>query len=95
MRSFLVRAAALFRRRTLDVDFDDEVQFDEMLAQEHMQQYRPQTRVLPHLETFGGVTQMKESYREQRGLPSVEMFLQDTRYGIRGLLRAGVRRPRC
>jgi len=30
---------------------------------------------------------MKEAYRDQRGLPFVETFVQDTRYGARALLR--------
>jgi predicted permease len=40
------------------------------------------------LRNFGGVTQMKEAYRDQRGLPWIEMLLQDVRYGGRMLLRA-------
>ncbi|MBA3885074.1 MAG: ABC transporter permease [Acidobacteria bacterium] len=39
------------------------------------------------LRTFGGVTQMKEEYRDQRTLPWLEMFLQDARYSIRSLGR--------
>jgi hypothetical protein len=39
------------------------------------------------LQAFGGVTQMKEAYREQRGLPLLETLLQDTRYGVRALIR--------
>ncbi len=30
---------------------------------------------------------MKESYREQRSVPAIESFVQDTRYAVRGLLR--------
>ena len=37
---------------------------------------------------FGGVQQMKESYREQRGLPLVESLLQDLRYAGRSLRRS-------
>ena len=33
--------------------------------------------------TFGGVTQTKEAFRDQRGLPIVETLLQDLRYGFR------------
>jgi putative ABC transport system permease protein len=39
------------------------------------------------LRNFGGVTQMKEAYRDQRGLPWIEMLVQDLRYGGRMLLR--------
>jgi predicted permease len=34
---------------------------------------------------FGGVEAMKERYREQRGLPSLERLIQDTRYALRRL----------
>lgn len=37
---------------------------------------------------FGGVEAMKESYREQRGLPALETLLQDTRYALRRLRMA-------
>jgi hypothetical protein len=30
---------------------------------------------------------MKEAYREQRGMPAVETFIHDARYGVRTLLR--------
>ena len=34
---------------------------------------------------FGGVESAKESYRDQRGLPFLDAFLQDVRYGLRGM----------
>ncbi len=34
---------------------------------------------------FGAVEQIKESYRERRGLPMLETFLQDIRFGVRML----------
>jgi predicted permease len=37
---------------------------------------------------FGPVEAMKEGYREQRGLPSMETLIQDTRYALRRLLAA-------
>ena len=37
---------------------------------------------------FGPVEAVKESYREQRGLPSIETLIQDTRYALRRLRRA-------
>jgi predicted permease len=37
---------------------------------------------------FGPVEALKESYREQRGLPFMETFIQDTRYALRRLLAA-------
>src|SRR5215472_5862213 len=37
---------------------------------------------------FGGVEAMKESYREQRGLTSVEALMRDTRHALRRLRMA-------
>ena len=37
------------------------------------------------LRDFGGVTQVKESYRTQRGLPFLEVLAQDVRYALRQL----------
>jgi putative ABC transport system permease protein len=36
---------------------------------------------------FGGVEQIKEIYRDRRGLPVLETFLQDLRYGARMLVK--------
>ena len=89
MRELLARVASLFSHRRLDARLDDEVEFHiEMLAQEHMRRgLTPRDARAAALRTFGGVTQMKEAYREQRGLPFIEMFVQDTRYGLRALMR--------
>src|SRR5882724_7076604 len=38
--------------------------------------------------SFGGVVQMKEVYRNQRGLPMIETLAQDLRYSIRVLVKA-------
>src|SRR5688500_10496777 len=36
---------------------------------------------------FGGVTQVKEAYRDQRGLPVIDTVVQDARYALRTLRR--------
>jgi putative ABC transport system permease protein len=40
------------------------------------------------LRQFGGVEQMKEVYRDRRGLPFIETTLQDLRYALRMLAKA-------
>jgi macrolide transport system ATP-binding/permease protein len=40
------------------------------------------------LRSFGGIEQIKEIYRDQRGLPMIETALQDLRYGFRMLRRS-------
>ena len=34
---------------------------------------------------FGGIEQMKEAYRDRRGIPWIESLAKDARYGLRGL----------
>ena len=46
-----------------------------------------EARRLAALE-FGGVEAIKDTYREQRGLPGLETLLQDTRHALRRLRRA-------
>ena len=36
---------------------------------------------------FGGVEQVKETYRDQRGIPLLETLAKDAWYGLRGLRR--------
>ena len=89
MRTLLSRLSALFRTRRLDSQLDDEVRFHiDMLVQEHVRRGMPEAAArAAALRSFGGVVQMKESYRDQRGMPSIETFLQDARYSVRSFLR--------
>ena len=90
MRLLLSRVVGFLRGRRLDHDMDDEVRFHlEMAVDEYVRGglNRDDARVAA-LRNFGGVTQMKEAYRDQRGLPWLEMLLQDVRFGARMLLRA-------
>ncbi|MBA3640972.1 MAG: ABC transporter permease, partial [Acidobacteria bacterium] len=89
MRITLSRLAALLRTRRLDARLDDEVRFHiDMLTQEHMRRGMTEAEArAAALRNFGGVIQMKEHYRDQRGIPSIETFLQDARYSVRSFLR--------
>jgi len=87
------RRAWSFVTRHDDADdvrgLEDEVRFHlEMLTAEHMKHglSEPDARAAA-LRGFGGVMQMKETYREQRSLPWLEMMIQDVRYSARTLLR--------
>ena len=40
------------------------------------------------IHSFGGLTQTREAYRRQRGLPFFETLLQDLRYALRQLFRS-------
>jgi predicted permease len=87
IRVLLSRCAALFRGKKLDEDLDEELRTHIDLAVEEnlrrgmtLQQARTAA-----LRAFGGVTQTKERYRMQRGLPFLETLLLDLRYTFRQL----------
>jgi hypothetical protein len=89
VRVFLSRCAALIRSDRLDEDLDEEVRAHIDLATEEnvrrgMTAQEARTRAL---REFGGVTQTKERYRVQRGLPRLEALAKDTRYAMRQLAR--------
>jgi putative ABC transport system permease protein len=88
-REWWARLAGLFRRGRPESDLDDEVRFHvEMLVESNMRRgMRPDEARTEALRTFGGITQMKEAYRDQRSLPWLEMFVQDARYSLRSLAR--------
>jgi len=89
MRILLSRFMGLFRRGRLEQELEDEVRSHlEMLEEENLRRGMPPEEArYAALRSFGGVDQTKERYREQRGLPFVDSFFQDIRYGLRGLRR--------
>ena len=90
MRTTLARLLGFLRRRRLDHELDDEVTLHlEMATEDYMRRGMSERDArAAALRNFGGVIQMKESYRELRGLPFIETFVQDARYGVRALLRS-------
>ena len=90
MRMILSRCAALFRRKKLDAELDEELRAHIELAIEEncargMNEEQARTAAL---RAFGGVTQARESYRVQRGLPWLEQAGRDVRYAARQLRRS-------
>jgi macrolide transport system ATP-binding/permease protein len=88
--TFIRRLAALFRRRRLEDDLDEELRSHLEMAVElnlgkgmNAEEARREA-----LRSFGGVEQTKEIYRDQRGLPMIETTLQDLRFGLRMLRRS-------
>jgi hypothetical protein len=90
LRTLLSRLASHFRSQRLDADLDEELRAHLDLAiEEHMRRglTRGQARTAA-LRSFGGVTQTKETYRSQRGLPLLEAAAMDLRYGLRQLRKS-------
>src|ERR1700674_675630 len=83
-------AAALFRRRRLEDDLDEEVRSHLELAVElNMGKgMSAEDARREALRSFGGVERSKEMYRDQRGLPMIETAWHDLRFGFRMLRRS-------
>ena len=89
-RTLMQRMAALFRRRRLEDDLDEELRAHlEMAIELHLRKgMSAEDARRGALRSFGGVEQTKENYRDQRGLPMIETTLQDLRFGLRMLRRS-------
>jgi len=90
LRTLVSRCASLFRSKKLDVDLDDELRAHIALAmEEHIQRglTRQQARTTA-LREFGGVAQIRDSYRAQRGLPWLGQLGRDLSFGLRQLRRS-------
>src|ERR1700685_3115659 len=73
--------------RRVDQEFAHELQTHlDMLTDENIRRGMPpeEARRAARIK-LGGVTQLKETNRELRGLPFIETFFQDTRYALRML----------
>src|SRR5216117_2976816 len=90
VRAFVLRLMALFSKRRLEQELDDELHSHlEMLVAENVRKgMSPQEARYAAMRRFGGVEQVKEVYREQRGIPIIETLWQDIRYGLRQLRRS-------
>ena len=89
-RIFIRRLAAMFRRRRLEDDLDDELRSHlEMAVELNVSKgMSPEDARCEALRGFGGIEQTKDRYRDQRGLPMLESIFQDLRFGLRMLRRS-------
>ena len=90
VRAIAMRFAGLFRRTRRDSELAAEM--DAHLAMHIAENVRRGMSVnearRQALIKLGGMEQVKESYREQRGIPFVDTVLQDVRYGLRMLRKS-------
>ena len=79
------RFLAIFRKRRLDRELDDELRFhiDALIEQNLRRGMSPDEARQEAQRSFGGVEQAKEAYRDRRGIPTIETLLQDLRYSQR------------
>ncbi len=82
LRAFAWRVRALFRRDSLEHDLSAELASHLQLhIEDNVRAGMTAEEARRHaLVTLGGIEPTKEAYRERRGLPFLEAFLQDVRY---------------
>ena len=85
--SFFSRLSGLIGRRHAESEFDDEIaQHLDLLAEENIRRGMPPEEArMAARRSFGGVAQAKETQRELRGLPQVDILWGDLRYAVRTL----------
>jgi putative ABC transport system permease protein len=88
-RVFFSRAWGFLHKRRLDEDLREELQahLDALTDANIRNGMTPEDARAAALREFGGVEQTKEIYRQQRGLPFLDVALQDLRFALRGLVR--------
>src|SRR5688572_3907109 len=92
LRGLVLRLVALLRKKRLEQELDEELSSHlEMQVEEDVRKgMSPEEARYAALRSFGGVEQVKEIYRERRGLPIIEALVQDLRYGARTLRKTPV-----
>jgi predicted permease len=90
LRVFIHRLRGLFLKRRLEQELADEIRAHlEMQIEENVRQgMSPEEARYQALRKFGGVEQIKESYRDRRSLAAVDSMLRDLRYALRMLRRS-------
>ena len=89
LRVLLARIRGFVSRGRTDSALDDDIQAHlELLTRDYIHRgLSARDAQAAARRAFGGVAQMQETYRDQRGLPVIETFLQDLRYAARMLRR--------
>jgi len=88
LRAWCLRFAALFHKERRDRELAEELDSHlQMHIEDNLRSgMKPEEARRQALIKLGGVEQIKEQYREQRGIPALEIVLQDIHFALR-LLR--------
>jgi hypothetical protein len=89
LREAISRLRAFFHKQPLDHELDAEMAAHlELAIEENLQRgLSPEEARRQALVSFGGVEQAKEQHRDARGLPALDVLMQDLRYTFRTLRR--------
>jgi predicted permease len=89
LRVLVSRLVAFLMRRRRDAEFGEEIQthLDSLTVHHLSRGLSPSEARAAARRDFGGIEQVKEIYREQRGLPFLDAIRQDVRYASRTLCK--------
>jgi predicted permease len=87
LRIFIHRLCGLFLKQKVERDLEDEIRshLDMQIEDNLRLGMSPEEARYEALRKFGGVEQVKESYRDRSSLSAVDSTIQDLRYGLRML----------
>ncbi len=90
LRQFFFRLQPLFRKRKIEAEMSEEIRLHlELQVEANLAAgMSPDEARYAAQRQFGGVDQVKESYRDARGLPWLENSWRDLRFAARTLRRA-------
>lgn len=89
-RQFLFRLQMLLRRKQIESELSEEIESHIQLSTEaNIAAGMPEQEArAAAIRELGGVDQLKESYRDERGFPWAEQFFQDLRFAGRSLIKS-------
>ena len=90
LRTLMSRCLGFVLGKRMDSDLDDELRSHiDFAVEENLGRGMPEAEARREaLRAFGGVSQTREEFRMQRGLPFVEVLAQDVRYALRQLRKS-------
>ena len=90
IRTMMARVRGIFSKRAMDEEFTQELEAHlAMLTEENVSRgMAPEDARRAARVRLGGVEQLRQIHRQQWGLPPIETFLQDMRYGVRMLCKS-------
>jgi putative ABC transport system permease protein len=90
MRILLSRFATSVHRQQLDADLEEELETHiELATEENRMRGMPEEEARKvALRSFGGLTQTREQYRVEQGLPILESLVSDVHFAARQLLKS-------
>ena len=90
LKTFWSRGAAMFRRKKLDRDLDDELQAHLEMAEEENRRRGMSAEEARRkaMRDFGGVTQVRETVRMREGVPLIENLRRDGAYALRQMRKS-------